>query len=187
MNYERIAPAMALDITWSWRAKKLPQEVREELARRLNALHTYFKEVRPSMKIGISRSYDGLVFQSYDGHVKLMLGVRRTRSGKWKMPTYYTIAHELMHLVQFNSDSVPGGERACDVYALARLPPRYIDESPTYLVVPRGRRGRWTAADARMAHVLAREAIRRRSGGLKRYATWWEREFENRAKASRRK
>ena len=177
---------MDLRITWSRKAAQLPPEVRRELTARLDGLHAYFQEIKPSMKIGISRSYDGLVFQSYDGHVKLMLGVRRTRKGTWRMPTYYTIAHELMHLAQFNNTSIPAGERACDVYALARLPPRYIDESPTYLVVPRGRRGRWTLEDAKMAHDLAIEAIRRRDAGLRRYAAWWESEFERRAMRPRK-
>ncbi len=176
---------MGLKITWSRKAAKLPPDVRRELAVRLETLHQFFREIRPAMGIGISRSYDGLVFQSYDGQVKLMLGVRRTRKGGWKMPTYYTIAHELMHLVQFNRDDIPGGERACDIYAMARLPPRFIDESPTYLVVPRGRRVRWTEEDARMAHNLASEALRRRADGLRRYAAWWESEFERRAHRKR--
>jgi len=171
---------MELEITWSRKALQLPPEVRKELAGMLERLHKYFLEIRPSMRIGISRSYDGLAFQTDDGHVKLMLGVRRTRKGTWKMPTYYTVAHELMHLVQFDNSSIPSGERACDVYALSRLPPRFIDESPTYLVVPPGRRGRWTPTDARIAHELALEALRRRDRGLRRYASWWEQEFERR-------
>ncbi len=175
---------MDLKITWSRKAEKLPPEVRNELAGMLDTLHKYFHEIRPSMKIGISHSYDGLVFQANDGSVKLMLGVRRTRGGSWRMPTYYTVAHELMHLVQFNSKAIPGGERACDVYALSRLPPRFIDESPTYLIVPRGRRVRWTTDDARMAHDIASEALRRRSAGMKRYAAWWEAEFERRVRSA---
>ena len=171
---------MDIEIVWSRKAQGLPSEVRKELAGRLDKLHKYFHEIRPAMKIGISRSYDGLVFQSNDGHVELMLGVRRLRSGKWKLPTYYTVAHELMHLVQFNSKGIPSGERACDIHALARLPPKFIDESPTYLVVPRGRRTRWTDEDARMAHELAIEALQQRKDGLRRYASWWEQEFERR-------
>jgi hypothetical protein len=171
---------MALDIVWTRKAKELPPEVIRDLARRLDGFHKYFPEIRTSMKIGISRSYDGLAFQSDDGHVQLMLGVRRLRNGGWRLPTHYTIAHELMHLVQFNSKDIPSGERACDVYALARLPPEFIDESPTYLVVPRGRRGKWTATDARMAHELAVEALQRRARGVRRYASWWEEEFERR-------
>lgn len=171
---------MDIRIVWSRKAMALPPEVRKELAQRLERLHRYFREIRPSMKIGISRAYDGLAFQSNDGFVELMLGVRQLRGGAWKLPTYYTIAHELMHLAQFNSRDIPSGERACDINALARLPPEFIDESPTYLVVPRGRRGRWTAADAKIAHELAVEALERRSHGLRNYAVWWETEFENR-------
>jgi hypothetical protein len=171
---------MDIDIVWSRRAKALPPEVRKELAGMLERLRRYFREVRPAMKVGISRSYDGLAFQSNEGHVELMLGVRRLRNGKWKMPTYYTVAHELMHLVQFNSKDIPSGERACDIYALARIPPEFIDESPTYLVVPRGRRGKWTARDAKMAHELAVEALQKRKNGLRAYAVWWEQEFDRR-------
>ncbi len=173
---------MALDIVWSRKAKDLPAEVRRELAGRVEGLHKYFPEIRTSIKVGISRSYDGLAFQSDDGHIHLMLGVRRRRDGKWRMPTHYTVAHELMHLVQFNSKDIPSGERACDVHALARLPPEFIDESPTYLVVPRGRRGRWTAEDAKMAHELAVGALKMRASGLRRYASWWEQEFERRVR-----
>lgn len=171
---------MALDIVWSRKAMDLPPEVRRDLAKRLDGLHRYFREVRSSVKVGISRSYDGLAFQSDDGHVQLMLGVKRQRDGGWRLPTHYTVAHELMHLVQFKSKDIPSGERACDVYALARIPPELIDESPTYLVVPRGRRGRWTATDAEMAHDLAVEALQKRAQGLRRYASWWEQEFERR-------
>jgi len=171
---------MDLRITWTRKALELPLEIRNELAGRLRRLHAYFSEIKPAMKIGISRSYDGLAFQSDDGHVKLMLGVKRSRKGTWKLPTYYTVAHELMHLAQFNSRQIPGGERACDIHALARVPPRFIDESPTYLVVPRGRRGRWTQADAKMAHELAVEALHKRAGGVRKYASWWENEFERR-------
>ncbi len=177
--------AVDLRITWTKPAKKLPPEVRKDLASMMEKLHRYFREIPPRMQIGISRAYDGLAFQSYDGSVKLMLGVKRMRGGKWRMPTYYTIAHELMHLVQFNSANIPGGERACDVYCLSRLPPKFIDESPTYLVVPRGRRTRWTATDAKMAHDIASEALTKRSEGMRRYASWWESEFERRVKDAR--
>ncbi len=177
---------MDLQISWTRKAAKLPPEVRRDLEAQLKKLHRYFGEIRPSMKIGISRFYDGLVFQSNDGVVKLWLSVKRSRDGTWKLPTYYTVAHELMHLVQFNSKDIPGGERACDVYALARLPPELIDEDPTYLVVPRGRRVRWTSEDARMAHEIAVEALRRRNDGLRTYASWWEDEFERRVQPAQR-
>lgn len=172
---------MALRMTWTRRALDLPEHVRGELARRLNRLHRYFPEVRGGVRIGITRSLEGFAFQSDEGDVKLMLEVRRRRNGGWKLPTYWTLGHELMHLAQFNSSGIPQGERACDVFALARLPPRFIDEAPSYLVVPRGCRGCWTRRHARLAHDVAKEAVALRSGGLKRYAVWWEREFNWRA------
>lgn len=43
-----------------------------------------------------------------------------------------TIAHELTHLLQ--GDGVPHGEKACDIWALARLPKEMLDERPYYLL-----------------------------------------------------
>jgi hypothetical protein len=91
---------MALTIEWTRTALALPTSVRKELSSRLNRLHGYFPEMKPRTKVGITRSYDGLAFQSNEGSVKLMIGVRRTRMGVWKYPTYWTLAHELMHLAQ---------------------------------------------------------------------------------------
>jgi len=171
---------MTLEIVWTRKALALPEEVRRELASRLNRLHPYFPEMKTKVKIGITRALDGLAFQSTEGVVKLMLDVRRRRDGSWKYPTYWTMAHELMHLAQFNSNGTPSGERACDVYALARMPPRFIDDSPSYLVVPPAGRKSWGRKEAALAHRLAVEAIDKRSAGLVRYAVWWENEFEKR-------
>lgn len=171
---------MPLVIEWTRTALALPESVRAELASRLDRLHPFFPEMKRNMKIGITRSYDGLAWQSDSGFVKLMLEVRKTRMGAWKYPTYWTIAHELMHLAQFNSHGIPGGERACDIFALARLPPEFIDDSPSYLVVPRGLRSKWLPRHANMAHELAVEALEMRGKGLRRYASWWETEFEKR-------
>jgi hypothetical protein len=171
---------MTLSITWTRTALRLPPEVRGELERRLAVLSRHFPEMRRDITVGITRSYEGAVFQTDDGFAKVMLGVRRRRAGGWRLPTHWTMAHELMHLAQFNSEGIPGGERATDVHALARVPPRYIDESPTYLVVPRGLRGSWPPEAAALAHRVAVEALRLRGDGVRRYATWWEAEFEKR-------
>jgi hypothetical protein len=169
---------MTLTIEWTRTALALPSSVRKELSLRLNRLHRYFPEMKPRMKVGITRSYDGLAFQSNEGSVKLMIRVRRPRRGAWKYPTYWTLGHELMHLAQFNAKGIPGTERATDVYGLARLPPEFIDESPSYLVAPRGPRKTWTQEHAKIAHRLAWEALKQRSNGLRRYARWWEDEFQ---------
>jgi len=180
---------MTLDITWTREGLKLPAQVRRRLERRLTSLSAHFPEMKREMRIGITKAYDGLAFQSEDGKVKLMLEVRRRRAGGWKLPTNWTMAHELMHLAQFNSEGIPGGERACDIHALARVPPRFIDDSPSYLVVPRGLRGRWDRRAAALAHEVAKEALERRRCGLGRYAVWWESEFERRwsSRSDRRK
>jgi hypothetical protein len=172
-----IPSGVMLTIEWTRTALALPRSVRNELSSRLNRLHEYFPEVKPRIKVGITRSYDGLAFQSNEGFVKLMVRVRRTGTGVWKYPTYWTLGHELMHLAQFNAKGIPGTERATDIYALARLPPEFIDECPSYLVAHRRPRKAWTREHARIAHKLALEAVKQRSNGLRRYAKWWEGEF----------
>lgn len=172
---------MSLEVTWTRRARKLPEEVLSEISSRLETLHQYFPEMPPKMKVGLTRMYDGLAFQSDSGRVKLMLGVHRSRKDGWKYPTFWTIAHEFMHLAQFNSQGIPSGERATDVYALSRLPPELVDDSPSYLVISKRLRKAWGQDFAALAHELALEAIRRRGKGLRTYASWWEDEFEERA------
>ncbi len=171
---------MPLKITWTKRVLKLPPEVRDELASRLERLHQYFPEMIPEMKVGLTRFYDGLAFQSNSGKVKLRVNVHRKRKGGWVYPTYWTIAHEMMHLAQFNDDRIPGGERATDVFALSRLPPEFIDDSPSYLVIIQEIRDKWGPRHSELAHKLAKEAIRRREDGLRKYLSWWEDEFERR-------
>jgi hypothetical protein len=169
---------LTLTIKWTRTALALPRSVRKQLSLRLNRLHRYFPEMRPRVKVGITRSYDGLAFQSNESFNRLLFRVRRTRTSGWKYPTYWTLAHELMHLAQFNANGIPGTERATDIYALARLPPEFIDDYPSYLATPKGPRKRWTLEHARIAHEVALEALKQRGNGLRRYAKWWEDEFE---------
>ena len=99
------------------------------------------------------------------------------RPGIWIRPrrlAYFTIAHELTHLLQARK-LVPTGERACDLHALARSP-LVIDSLPGYLELPGGMRGR-SAPEASLAstlHRLAREAIARREAGDRRYLSGFE-------------
>jgi hypothetical protein len=49
----------------------------------------------------------------------------------------FTIAHEFTHLLQATRKDeleIPSGERACDVWALTRLPLELIDDYPSYIV-----------------------------------------------------
>lgn len=177
----RFRVSMPLEIGWTKRALCLPEEVRTEIAKRLERLHQYFPEMACRLQVGLTRLYDGLAFQSDRGRVKLMLGVHKSRKDGWRYPTYWTMAHELMHLAQFNAQGIPSGERACDVYALSRLPPELIDDSPSYLVISKPLRRLWGPEMAMLSHELALEALRKREEGLRNYASWWEDEFESRA------
>ena len=176
---------MSLEISWTRTAMSIPEDARRELKGRLEGLHTFFPEIKPTMTIGITRSLDGLAFMANDGSVKLMVDTHKAKDGSWRYPTYWTLGHEMMHLAQFVTKGIPGGERACDVYALARLPPRLIDDPPSYLIVPPKIRRMWhdDGKYARLAHDLAIEAIRRRGKGLRRYAAWWDGEFETRTQS----
>ncbi len=102
------------------------------------------------------------------------------RPGIWVRPVklaYFTIAHELTHLLQARG-FVPTGERACDLHALARSP-MVIDSLPGYLKVPsamRRRRGVEPAL-ASTLHRLACEAVARRAAGDRRYLSGFERDL----------
>ena len=102
------------------------------------------------------------------------------RPGIWVRPrrlAYFTIAHELTHLLQARG-LVPTGERACDLWALARSP-LVIDALPGYLALPRALRARQGPEPplASSLNRLAREAIARREAGDRRYLASFEREL----------
>jgi hypothetical protein len=89
-----------------------------------------------------------------------------------------TAAHEFTHLLQWPLRTVPGGERACDLYALARCGSRFPGP-PGYLRLPprtREKWGRW----APVAQELARAALEERGRGRRQYLRWWEERFRTR-------
>ena len=48
----------------------------------------------------------------------------------------FTIAHEFTHVLQATKRGelhIPGGERACDVWTLTRLPLELLDDHPSYI------------------------------------------------------
>src|SRR2546427_4126803 len=85
----------------------------------------------------------------------------------------YTIPHELTHLLQYPLRIVPGGERSCDLYAMARTGDRFL-VPPGYVRVPRGARMDWDRWRPTAA-ILAREAVTRRAEGTRTYIAWCER------------
>jgi len=101
------------------------------------------------------------------------------RPGIWVRPRrldYFTIAHEFTHLLQARGE-VPRGERACDLWALARSP-LLVDSPPGYLKLPRGlqRRRQVSPRDAKLLSERARAAIAARDAGDRRYLARFERE-----------
>ena len=99
--------------------------------------------------------------------------------GVWVRPRrldHFTIAHEFTHLLQARG-LVPRGERACDLFALARSP-LLVDQPPGYLRMPPAARGleRLDAAQAKLLHEAARRALEARARGERRYLQGFERE-----------
>jgi len=97
--------------------------------------------------------------------------------GIWVRPRrldHFTIAHELTHLLQARG-LVPLGERACDLWALARSP-LIADHPPGYLRLPPAVRRcrRLTPQQAMVLVRLAREAIAAREQGDRRYLKRFE-------------
>ena len=93
----------------------------------------------------------------------------------------HTIAHELVHLLQ-NLGHVPSGEKAADLFALARHP-ILVDDLPSYLQTPRGMAEEWATRGEEIASLLhhtARGAVERRSEGERRYLVWFENELRDR-------
>jgi hypothetical protein len=91
----------------------------------------------------------------------------------------FTMTHELTHLLQARS-LIPGGERACDLYALSRSP-LLIDSGPTYLKVPEEiRHASSLDTPTRMLlHDVAVRALRRRETGHRHYLRYFELAFEH--------
>jgi hypothetical protein len=89
-----------------------------------------------------------------------------------------TAAHEFMHLLQWPLHQVPNGERACDLYVLARFGTRF-QGPPCYLRVPHKAREEWELW-APLATDLARRALEERRRGRRHYLRWWEDEFRSR-------
>jgi hypothetical protein len=94
-----------------------------------------------------------------------------------------TVAHELTHLLQWPRQDVPNGERACDLFSLARCGDRFVGP-PGYLRLPPGARGEWPFW-APLATGWARAALYERSRGRRQYVVWWEDEFAQAVRRAR--
>ena len=143
---------------------------RPRILERLEFVRRFFPELNGiTIRVGLAQKRGVLGWGSLDPE----------RPGVWVRPRRthtFTIAHEFVHLLQARR-LVPGGERACDLWALARSP-LLIDHVPGYLRLPRALRLRrdlesWEPA---LLHDAARRAIRARERGDRRYLRRFERE-----------
>ncbi len=110
---------------------------------------------------------------------------------KVKGLSYNTIGHELTHLTQGLAQiprserhkgartRIPGGEKQCDIWTLARSP-LFCDEAPGYLKLPRRIRENWPPY-AKRVRALCSAAIRKR-GKIRLYIRWLEEEFKKLAR-----
>jgi hypothetical protein len=131
-------------------------------------------------------------FPELDGET-VTVGITKAASGMaipggqriWLNPSqlsYHTISHELMHLLQCRDLGIPAGEKACDVFSLARHW-TLNDERPSYVKLPRrivNEKGRIPEESAKLIFAVAREAVIERSRGLRNYISFFECELERR-------
>jgi hypothetical protein len=97
--------------------------------------------------------------------------------------TYNTIGHELTHLVQglshchpslidaISAGRIPGGEKPCDIWTLARSE-LFCDDAPTYLKLPPMVRKNWPLY-AKSVRALCLAAIEKRATH-RLYIAWLE-------------
>jgi hypothetical protein len=154
---------------WVFARTVLASPHRERIRERVEFARRFFPELESvTVRVGLARKRGVLGWGSMDPE----------RPGIWVRPRrleYFTIAHELTHLLQARG-LAPRGERACDLWALARTP-LLVDHAPGYLKVPRGLRGRRLSHDEAvwLCHA-ARRAIAARAAGDRRYLQRFERE-----------
>lgn len=138
---------------------------------RIEFVRAYFPELDAyTVYVGLARKRGMLGWGSMDPE----------RPGIWVRPlrlAYFTVAHEFTHLLQARG-LVPRGERACDLWALARAP-ELIDHPPTYLELPEALKGRasLTTREAGLLHDAATDALVARARGERRYLARFERKL----------
>jgi hypothetical protein len=169
-------------------------QMKKRLTRRAQAMIEralpYFPELRGrTITVGYTRAHLGSASVSYRSGQVSRLIIRL----KIRKLTFQTIGHELTHLVQglthgdrrsasrSEKKSIPGGEKQCDIWTLAR-DPLFCDDPPTYLRLPRALRDSWPdhADDVRKLCITAIEKRR----DYRRYIRWLEAEIGKLTKKS---
>src|SRR6185295_15221297 len=166
-------PQLAMDLgpdrpPWRFSRLVLRSPHFERIRRRLEFVRPFFPEIEDlTIRVGLALKPGILGWGSLDPD----------DPGVWVRPRrldFFTIAHEMTHLLQARG-LVPRGERACDLYALARSP-LLIDSPPTYLKIPRRYKHRPMRTEhSALLHRFARECLEARERGDRRYLDRFER------------
>jgi hypothetical protein len=140
--------------------------VTPELASRLERSLGEFPELGGrTITVGRTRRFEGI---AVPGSMLIRLRLRRLRP-----VSYFTIGHELMHLLQSEGlGLVPSGEVQCDVWTLARSP-LFLDDQPSYLCGRLWSGGTWPLHAPRVRE-LCLQAIELRKTN-RRYLSWLQR------------
>jgi len=157
---------------WHFSRLALRSSYRERIRERLEFVRRFFPELDGiTVRVGLVRKRGVLGWGSlHPDHPGVWVRPRRLDA--------FTIAHEFTHLLQARG-LVPRGERACDLWALARSP-LLVDTPPGYLRVPirLRRQPRLPARDATLLHRAAADALRARERGERNYLRRFEHDVE---------
>jgi len=145
----------------------VPDDVLDELDVKLKKVLQYFPELWDNtIKVGYTSTNIGKYISSKEdddiSYLRLYKGV-----------SLHTIAHELMHSVQYMVEDIPLGERPCELWTLAREP-SILDKPPmSYLLVPYKVKNDWNRWKIDV-HQIADKAIQERKEGRRCYIKWFE-------------
>ena len=144
--------------------------LRNDVLRRVDYVRRFFPELDgETITVGLTRAASGM---AVIGGSRIWLNPSRL--------SYHTIAHELIHLLQLRNLGIPAGERACDVFSLARHW-TLNDDRPSYVRVPLALVGGGNTVPETVARLLfevANEALARRASGQRHYIAFFEKEME---------
>ncbi len=139
---------------------------RRRIAADIRKVSVFFPELEDAtLTIGLASNGGG---KAYPSLMKISVDPRR------RFYSYSVIAHEMMHLIQGHND-IPQGERACDLWSMARSP-LFADRPPNYLEIPEFMVERWELWNG-FVRRKAIQAIRLRGSGLRKYIRWFEDEL----------
>ena len=132
----------------------------EAVVGRVRRALRYYPELDDrKITVGVTRVADGIAVLE---DMTVRFDVRR------RPPTYYTIGHELTHLLQALR-RVPEGEIQCDIWTVSRGR-LFLDEAPCYLPLPDQIRKQWRRYALRVRYLCERAISER---GQRRYYIRW--------------